>query len=194
MSPVSRRLLTIIVVVIVAVGSVLAFEAWLSLRTSSSFAHTRQGHLMGWAGLGVILLVFVYPIKKRVRPNVPWPRGWFQVHMTAGVIGPLLIVLHSGAHVHALVPQLALAALAVVVVSGVVGQGVHYLAVRALNDRRRQLHDEGVAPDDIDVRLQEMAVQEEGFRLWQAVHSPMTIMFLVLTAMHVARALYFGGM
>jgi len=194
MSPAVRRLLAIIVVGIVAVGGVLAFEAWLSLRSSSPFGHTRQGHLMGWAGLGVILLVFGYPIKKRMHPNAPWPRGWFQIHMAAGVAGPFLIVLHSGAHVHALVPQLALVALAVVVFSGIVGQGVHYLALRALNDRRRQLHDEGVPPDDIDVRLQQMAAQEEGFRLWQAVHSPMTLMFLVLTAMHVVGALYFGGM
>jgi hypothetical protein len=38
-----------------------------------------------------------------------------------------------------------------------------------------------------------MASQEEAFRLWQSIHAPMTLMFLVLAAMHVFGALYFGG-
>jgi hypothetical protein len=61
--------------------------------------------------------------------------------MVAGVIGPLLILLHSGAHMHALVPILALATMSILVVSGIIGQGVRYLALRTLNDRRRELHE-----------------------------------------------------
>lgn len=194
MAPLSRRLTTIVVLMVAAIAAALLVEAFLSTGAPSPFAHTRQGHLMGWIGLGIILLVFVYPIKKRLSRNHRWPRGWFQVHMVAGVIGPLLILLHSGAHVHALVPLLALAAMIVVVVSGIVGQAVHYLALRTLNDRRRQLHEEGLEPDEIDLRLHRMAAQEEAFRLWQSIHAPMTMMFLVLTAMHVIGALYFGGL
>lgn len=194
MAPLSRRLTTIVVLMVAAVAAALLVEAFLSIGSPSPFAHTRQGHLMGWIGLGIILLVFVYPIKKRLSRNHRWPRGWFQVHMVAGVLGPLLILLHSGAHVHALVPLLALAAMVVIVVSGIVGQGVHYLALRTLNDRRRQLHEEGLGSDEIDLRLHRMAAQEEAFRLWQSIHAPMTLMFLVLTAMHVIGALYFGGL
>ncbi len=106
----------------------------------------------------------------------------------------LLIFLHSGAHVHAMVPLLALAAMVIVVVSGIVGQGVHYLALRTLNDRRRELHEEGLGSEEIDLRLHRMAAQEEAFRLWQSIHAPMTLMFLVLAAMHVIGALYFGGL
>lgn len=192
MTPLSRRLTTIIVLIVAAVAGAFLLGAFLSIGSPSPFALTRQGHLMGWTGLGVILLVFVYPIKKRMSRNHRWPRSWFQVHMAAGVIGPLLVFLHSGAHVHAMVPLLALAAM-VVVVSGIVGQGVHYLALRTLNDRRRQLHEEGLGSEEIDLRLHRMAAQEEAFRLWQSIHAPMTLMFLVLAAMHVIGALYFGG-
>lgn len=149
---------------------------------------------MGWIGLGAILLVFVYPIRKRMNRNHRWPRGWFQIHMVAGVIGPLLILLHSGAHVHAMVPLFAMAAMIIVVISGIVGQGVHYLALRTLNDQRRQFHAEGLGSEEIDLRLHRMAAQEEAFRLWQSIHAPMTLMFLVLTAIHVIGALYFGGL
>jgi hypothetical protein len=194
MAPVFRRLTILLVVLAVMVGAVLLVEAVLSVGAPSPFAHTRQGHFMGWIGLGAMLLVFVYPVKKRVNLNQRWPRGWFQIHMIAGIVAPLLIVLHSGAHLHALVPILALATMMVVVISGIVGQGVHYLALRMLNDQRRQLHAEGVALDEIELRLHRIAAQEEAFRLWQSIHAPMTLMFLVLTMMHVIGALFFGGL
>ena len=193
MTPVCIRLLTIVIVMTVAVAAGWWVEAFLSSGKPSPFAHTKQGHLMGWLGLGITLLVFVYPIKKRASQNRRWPRGWFRVHMVAGMMGPLVILLHSGAHLHALVPLLALTAMAVVTVSGIVGQGIHYLALRTLNDRRRQLHDQGLSADEIDLRLHRMAAQEKAFRLWQSIHAPMTLMFLVLTALHVVGAIYFGG-
>lgn len=193
MTPFSRRLVTIVLSIAVVVVAAWLAEAFLSIGKPSPFAHTRQGHLMGWVGMGITLLVFVYPIKKRVSRDRRWPRDWFRVHMVAGVMGPFVILLHSGAHFHALVPLLALAAMAVVVISGIVGQGVHYLVLRTLNDSRRQLHDQGLAADEIELRLHRMAAEEEAFRLWQSIHAPMTLMFLVLTAMHVMGALYFGG-
>ena len=193
MTPVIRRLVTIVISITAAVVAAWLFEAVLSIGKPSPFAHSSAGHIMGWVGLGLILLVFVYPIKKRLDRNSRWPRNWFRVHMVAGVMGPLVILLHSGSHLHALVPLLALAAMAVVVVSGIVGQGVHYLVLRNLNDTRRQFHDEGFVADDIEVRLHRMAAQEEAFRLWQSIHAPMTLMFVVLAVIHGIGALYFGG-
>lgn len=194
MTPLARRFTVILVLIAVAVGGAWLFEAFLSAGRPSPFAHSGRGHLMGWVGLGTILLVFVYPLRKRVTQNRRWPRGWFQVHMAAGIIGPIIILLHAGAHVHALVPLLATAAMGIIVVSGIVGQGIHYLALRTLNEQRRQLHDQGLGPDEIELRLHKMAAQEEAFRLWQAIHAPMTLMFLALTTLHIVGALYFGGM
>jgi hypothetical protein len=188
-----RRLAILGLFITVAIVGVWMVEAFLSIGKSSPFAHTKQGHLVGWVGLGITLSVLVYPLKKRINHNRRWPREWFRVHLMAGVMGPLLILLHSGAHLHAIVPSLALAAMAVVVVSGIVGQGVHYLALRTLNDRRRQFHDQGLSADEVELRLHRIVAQEEVFRLWQSIHSPMTLLFLVLTALHVIGAVYFGG-
>jgi hypothetical protein len=194
MTVVSRRLAFLGLSVILAVAGAWVTEVLLSIGKPSPFAHTTQGHLMGWMGLGIMLLVFVYPAKKRLNQNRRWPRNWFRVHLVAGTMGPLLILLHSGAHLHALVPSMALLAMAVVVFSGLVGQGVHYFALRTLNDRRRELHQQGLSADEVELHLQRMAAQEEAFRLWQCIHAPMTIMFLVLTVLHVIGAAYFGGL
>ena len=97
MTGVRSRLIAVVVATVGAVATGLAFEALLSLEQVTPFGHTRYGHGVGWAGLVVTLLVFVYPIRKRASPSRRWPRGWFRVHMVAGVLGPLLIVIHSGA-------------------------------------------------------------------------------------------------
>lgn len=194
MAGVRWRIVAIVAVVVGAVAGALLFETVLSLGAASPFGHTRYGHSVGWVGLAVILLVFVYPYRKRHSAARQWPRGWFRVHMVAGIPGPLLIFLHSGAHYHALVPVLAMAAMVIVVLSGIVGQLVHAFVLRTLNDQRRRFQQEGLSEADIENRLHCMASQEEAFRLWQAVHAPMTLMFLLLTALHVAGALFFGGL
>ncbi len=194
MTGVRSRLLAVMTVSVAAVLSALAFEALLSLDTVTPFGHTGYGHGVGWAGLALTLLVFVYPIRKRVNPSHRWPRGWFRVHMVTGVLGPLLIFIHSGAHYHAIVPILAMGSMVIVVVSGVVGQLVHAFSLRALNEHRHDLLHRGLSESDVDAQLHGMASQEEVFRLWQAIHAPMTVMFLAFTALHVVGALFFAGM
>lgn len=194
MIPVSRRFFIVAGLVSIAVAGVLLFESLLSIETTLAFGHTRQGHITGWIGLAVILLVFVYPVRRRLAKNRTWPRGWFQIHMVAGVVGPLLIVLHSGVHLHALVPVLAMVAMGIVALSGIIGEAVHYLALRTLNEERRQLVRQGVSPEEAAVRLQDVASREETFRMWQLIHAPMTLMFMVLVVVHVIGALYFRGL
>lgn len=188
-----RRILAISVILLGAGAAALGLEAWFSIGKASPFGHTQYGHAVGWAGLGTILLVFIYSHRKRHSPIRQWPRGWFRVHMAAGLLGPLLIFLHSGAHYHAIVPILAMMAMVVVMGSGIVGQAIHAYVLRRLKDERRRLQQEQLPETDIDQRLHGMASQEETFRIWQAVHAPMTLMFLVLTTLHIIAALFFGG-
>jgi len=87
-----------------------------------------------------------------------------------------------------------MAAMGVVTLSGIIGQAVHYLALRTLNEERRKLLQQGISPDEVEARLHEVASREETFRLWQLIHAPMTLMFMVLVALHVIGTLYFGGL
>ena len=188
------RILAIVAIVAASVAGALTFEAVLSLGGASAFGHTRPGRMVGWLGLAVTLLVFIYPYKKRQASERRWPRGWFRVHMVAGVAGPLLIFVHSGAHFHAVVPILAMGAMVIVVLSGIVGQGVHAYVLRTLHEERRRLQRHGSSDEDIEIRLHDMASQEETFRLWQAIHAPVTLAFVLLTVAHIAGALFFGGL
>ena len=184
------------VVIALVVGAAFAVESLLGLGSGVEFGHSQRGHVLGWLGLLLFLLVFAYPLKKRYAPDDPkrgWLQPWFRVHMIAGLLGPVLILVHAGAHFHALVPVLALIAMALVTVSGIVGQTLHSLSVRQLNQEWRELHELGLSEVEIHERLAERAAQEEAFRFWQLVHAPVTIPFVALTLLHIIGTLFFGG-
>jgi cytochrome b561 len=187
-----RFLIVIGCVVAIIVGGFL-IEVLLSLQSGWLFGHTQTGHVVGWIGLAFILTVFVYPIKKRDGRESGWPNGWFMVHQAAGIVGPLLILIHAGPHFHALVPILALLAMIIVVLSGVIGVAVHRKALRLLNAARSELLSQGLSHEDAEDRLYDLASGEETFRIWQMIHTPVVAMFLVLVIAHVLGALYFGG-
>jgi len=192
MSLLIKRFLTVLVFVIITIAGGLLIEAFLSLKAGWLFGHTQTGHLVGWVGLAVILLVFIYPLKKRYRRKAGWPKGWFWVHQVAGIIGPVLIFIHAGSHFHALVPVLAMLAMVIVTVSGVLASAVHRKALYLLNDKRKELLNQGLPLEVVEDRLHDMASSEEAFRIWQVIHAPMVILFLALVVTHVAGALYFG--
>lgn len=192
--PLSRRAVLVAGLVAAAVAAAVTVEFLLSPRPEQPFGHTQTGHAVGWVGLLLILLVFAYPIRKRFAKGRGWPKGWFQVHKVLGVLGPLTIMVHSGAHFHALVPVLAMIAMGLVVLSGIAGQALHYLALRTLNEQRQELAHQGLPEAEAESRLHELASREETFRIWQCIHAPLTATFVVLTLMHIGGALYFGGM
>ena len=193
MGLVGRRSLILAAIVIFSIIAAFLLEILLSMRPDRPFGHTSMGHLTGWVGLALMAPVFWYPLRKRVIGDRRWPRRWFQVNMLCGVAGPLLILIHSGAHFHAVVPILAMLAMALVVISGIVGQALHYLAVCALHERRQELAHRGLSDAEIEAGLNRLAAQEETFRFWQYVHGPVTIAFLAFVVLHVVGALYFRG-
>ena len=194
MTTLSRRIRLVIWLIVIAMTGAWVTEVLLSPTPAQPFGHTQMAHIVGWVGFGMIALTFVYPIKRRLHPNEVWPKVWFDVHQALGIAGPLLILVHSGVHYHALVPVLALIAMILVVFSGITGQAIHYLAFQTLNKQRHELADQGLSEEMVKTRLHELAMQEESLRWWRCFHGPLTFTFVVLTLLHIGGALYFGGL
>jgi hypothetical protein len=192
-TPLTRRFLIVLACVVAAVATGFSIEVLLSHRSGWPFGHTQAGHAAGWAGLVLTLSVFGYSVKKRSGPTAAWPKGWFLLHQMMGVAGPSLILIHSGSHLHALVPILALLAMGVTVVSGVVGVVVHRKALSLMKSQRAELLCQGLSSDEVEDRLYDLAASEKAFRTWRIIHVPMSVIFLVLTILHIIGALYFGG-
>jgi len=194
MTIITKRFFTVLLTAIALLIVGLLIEEFLSIRSGSLFGHTQTGHVVGWVGLAVILTVFVYSVKKRFDCKTGWPKTWFMVHQVAGILGPMLILVHAGWHFHALVPVLTLIVMGIVVVSGVIGVAVHRKALTSLNDTRKELLSLGLSQADIEDRLYDLVSGEETFRVWQFIHVPTVMLFLALLAAHILGALYFGGL
>ena len=194
MTIITKRFFTVLIAAIALLIVGLLIEELLSIRSGSLFGHTQTGHVVGWIGLVFIGTTFVYSVIKRFGRKAGWPKAWFMVHQVAGILGPLLILVHAGAHFHALVPVLTLIVMGIVVVSGVIGVAVHRKALVLLNNTKNELVSQGLSQADIEDRLYGLVSGEETFRVWQIIHVPMVMLFLALVVLHVFGALYFGGL
>ncbi len=82
------------------------------------------GYWLGLIGGSMMLLLLIYSARKRA----PWLRWigsipvWFDIHMTLGVIGPILVLFHSNFSLGATNSNVALVCMLVVAGSGVVGR------------------------------------------------------------------------
>jgi hypothetical protein len=92
------------------------------------------GHTLGIVGSALMVLMLVYTVRKRWRRlrRVGRLSGWLHFHIYCGVIGPLLVILHSSFKVQGLV-ALSFWSMILVALSGFVGR---YLYVQI--PRRRQ--------------------------------------------------------
>jgi hypothetical protein len=188
------RISLILVSILLVIFGAFLLEYYLTTNPDRPFGHTQGAHYVGWLGLGVIALTFVYPFKRWRHPNQVWPKRWFQVHLVCGLVGPAVIFVHAGLHFHALVPILALIAMGLVVLSGITGQAVHYMLFRSLYHQRHDLAYQGMPEEMIESYLHDLVVQEEVFRWWKCLHGPFSVTFVVLMLLHIGGAMYFGGL
>jgi hypothetical protein len=82
------------------------------------------GYALGVAGLGAMVALLTYSVRKRVRVLQTWGplRRWFGVHMLLGVAGPAAILFHAGFRVGSINAAIALVAMLLVAASGFVGR------------------------------------------------------------------------
>jgi hypothetical protein len=130
------------------------------------------GHWLGIIGTLLMLMTeTVYSVRKRTRllNRYGAVRGWLSFHIVTGLVGPFLVLMHTGLAFRGLA-GFTLLMTGVVVASGIIGR---YLYTRL--NRSGQPHP----------RLQRL------FRLWHIVHIPLGLTLFASVALHIAAALWF---
>ena len=116
-------------IVVTGVLTVLLF-AWLGflVHRSPLFARTGVGTGFGIAGAFLMLVPLAYAFVKRVpflhawiTPHVSL-QSWLTVHVYAGIIGPLLAIIHTGHKFDSMLGITLTAVMLLVVVSGFAGR------------------------------------------------------------------------
>ncbi|MES0328256.1 MAG: hypothetical protein ABUK13_08715, partial [Gammaproteobacteria bacterium] len=87
-------------------------------------AESGLGYAMGIVGAILMLLLLIYPLRKRVRliSRFGSIKFWFRTHMLFGVLGPVLILFHSNFQIGSLNSTVAMLCMLTVALSGLIGR------------------------------------------------------------------------
>jgi hypothetical protein len=129
------------VLLVVALAGLVAL-AWQISEQDWVRPQERLGYWVGVAGASMMLLLFLYPLRKyagwmRRLGNV---KGWFWFHLLMGVLGPWLILVHAAFRTGSLNATVALYSMAIVVASGVVGRFLYVRLNSHLGEAVATLH------------------------------------------------------
>jgi hypothetical protein len=82
------------------------------------------GYALGIVGGSAMLLLLLYPARKRLRWLGPIGsiKAWFQIHMVLGILGPMLVLFHANFRTGATNSNVALYCMLVVSGSGLFGR------------------------------------------------------------------------
>lgn len=122
------------------VGSAL-LAGWLYREEEHVTPKTGLGYWLGITGSLIMLLLVLYPLRKRWKWMARLGRvpGWFRLHMVMGIIGPALILLHSNFRLASINGSVALAAMLTVVLSGLAGRYLYSSVHVGLYGRRAEI-------------------------------------------------------
>ena len=138
--PLMQRLPAFIGYLIVAAILVLG---WQNRSAEILTAESGFGYALGIIGSSMMLLLLVYPWRKRVKGlrHLGTTKGWFRIHMALGILGPTAILFHSNFDMGSINSSVALWSMLVVAGSGLIGRyfytKIHYGLYGRQADLRR---------------------------------------------------------
>ena len=174
--------------------TLLMLLLWLGffVHRSPSFAGSAAGHAIGVAGAALMLVPLLYsavkrvpPLKRAVTPLVPM-RTLLAWHIYAGILGPILVLVHTG-HRFESPLGIALTGMTILVVlSGYVGRYLMRHLGAELRDRRRLLDEAERLYDETSRQLAETGVGQAELlgqaSLWRRLRSAFFLEDLLLPA------------
>ena len=103
---------------------IVLWIGWLNRDDNGLTPESGVGYWLGIVGGSLMLLLLLYPLRKRVRSlrALGTVAFWFRTHMILGIFGPVLVLLHANFRLGSINSNVALAAMLIVAISGVVGR------------------------------------------------------------------------
>ena len=161
----------------------LMLTVWLGflVHQSERFAGSLIGGIFAVSGTILILIPAIYSLIKRskvlnkaITRHVPM-RTLLAWHIYAGVIGPILVIIHTGHKFHSPLGIALTMMVLIVVLSGFIGR---YLMAAIGKDIKEQQSMLAVANEDLDRTVTDLKTQEFSLNFLQSVRSPIARFFL----------------
>lgn len=156
---------------------VLLLLVWLGflVHRAPRFAGSAWGGLLGVVGAALMLVPLLYSAIKRIPPlkrvvtRRVRMRTWLAIHIYAGLLGPILVLLHTGHKFESPLGVALTAMTLVVVVSGFVGRYLMGGLSKELREKRAQLQGLEQEFDAISSRLQSRPEEQRAIQRWGPV-------------------------
>jgi len=143
------------------------------------------GRYLGIPGTLLILLSLFYSMRKRKLVSFGRPKTLLMLHETLAWLGALMILVHAGIHVYAILPWLALIAMLVNVLSGMTGKFLLERSRRFVAQKKAAYASRGLPEDEVEKRLFWDATTFDLMKKWRVVHLPIPLAFAVLGVTHI---------
>lgn len=125
---------------ILAVG-VMLYLGWRTRAEQYLTAESGLGYLLGIVGSAMMILLLLYPLRKRLR-FMRWlgaTKHWFRIHMILGILGPAIIIFHANFRLGSFNSRITLMSMLLVVCSGLIGRYIYSKIHFSLYGRRMNL-------------------------------------------------------
>ena len=114
---------------------------WYQSNDSYLEAESGLGYALGIIGGSLMLILLLYPLRKRLRVMDRFLsiKFWFRIHMLFGLLGPIAILYHSSFSIGSLNSTIALICMLLVASSGLVGRYLYVKIHHGLYGAQTQL-------------------------------------------------------
>ncbi len=151
------------------------------------------GRYLGIPGTLLIIASMVYSMRKRKYITSGNPKILLRLHEFGAWLGSLMVLIHAGIHFNSLLPWLATVAMAVNVVSGMVGKLLLERSRRHVQGQRDHFQLRGLSKPEVEQAVFWDAVTVDAMKQWRTVHIPIFIVFVVLALGHIFSIFLFWG-
>lgn len=160
------------------------------------FLHRMQlvavGRYLGFVGTVIVLLSFVYSLRKRKIIESGSPKQLLIGHEYLAWAGSILLLVHAGIHFNAVLPWLAVLMMLIAVASGLVGKFLLKKANESLKEKRKSMLEAGISNEEVDKKLFFDSITVDLMKKWRQVHLPITLLLGILSLLHIVTIVMFG--
>lgn len=151
------------------------------------------GRYLGILGTICILVSFIYSMRKRKYIKTGNPAFLLKLHEFTAWLGSAMILIHAGIHFNAILPWLATVAMAINVVSGMVGKFLLARSRQHVQGERESLSLRGLSKPEVEQAVFWDAVTLGAMAQWRKVHIPIFIIFSMMALGHIISIFLFWG-
>ncbi|MDH5638398.1 MAG: hypothetical protein OEZ04_07900 [Nitrospinota bacterium] len=189
------RLAILVSIVGLVLGVTVVAEIAIDQLTyqSRDLRHLLKHSLGNGGSLLVAFSIAAYMGRKRYKWIPGRLKDWLDVHQWLSVAGVIMVGVHTGAHLRAVVPILAFVLMLACLVSGFIGRVIYIRAQRDLKARRAELLKDAVDPEEVEETLAMATAAAKTLARWKATHRPLSLALGLALFWHVMVALFFGG-